>query len=286
MCGKTVVITGATSGLGLQSARDLARMGASIALHGRNPDKLKAVARQLSEENPHATIDIFCHDLSLLSQTCEFADRLQERYPAIDVLMNNAGISTQYPCMTVEGFEKTFATNHLSHFLLTNILLGRLVNSCARIINVSSCEHSRARFNPGDLQSLKSFRMNIPYARSKLYNIMFTYELDNRLKGTCATANAVNPGRVRTEIGKNDTPFYKTVKGALDALASVSVEEGARPQVYLASYANLEGISGKYYDRMIIAPSSKASCNREHWKTLWDMSAEMCGKYMKGWQGQ
>jgi NAD(P)-dependent dehydrogenase (short-subunit alcohol dehydrogenase family) len=282
MTGKVVIITGASSGLGFESARVLAGMGATVVLHGRNCEKLKNAVTQIKNEQHDAKLDSFCHDLSLLSQTAEFARELLDRYPKIDVLMNNAGISTQFPDITVENLEKTFVTNHLSHFLLTNLLKDRLIASNARIINVSSCEHSRASFNPDDIQSLKSFALNLPYARSKLYNIMFTYGLDRILHGTNAVVNAVNPGRVRTGIGKNDTPVYKAVKETLDLIASVSVEEGAKPQIHLASSPQVEGISGKYYDRMHIASSSTASYNQEHWKILWETSEKLCTNHLKG----
>lgn len=282
MTGKVVVITGASSGLGFESARMLASLGATVVCHGRNCEKLEKAVYQIKQAYPNSNIDSFCSDLSLLSNTASFAKELLDRYPRIDVLMNNAGISTQFPDITSENLEKTFVTNHLSHFLLTNLLLERLVASKARIINVSSCEHTRATFNPDDIQSLKSFALNIPYARSKLYNIMFTYELDRRLHGTDAVINAVNPGRVRTSIGKNDTPVYKAVKETLDLIASVPVEEGAKPQIHLASSPLVEGISGKYYDRMHIASSSTASYNQNHWKILWDVSLDFCKNHLKG----
>lgn len=282
MTGKVVVITGASSGLGFESAKSLAGMGATVVCHGRNCQKLDNAANLIRQVNPQAKVDCFCNDLSLLSNTAALAKELLEKYPKIDVLINNAGISTQYPDITGENLEKTFVTNHLSHFLLTNLLLERLISSKARIVNVSSCEHTRASFNPDDIQSLKSFALNIPYARSKLYNIMFTYELDRRLHGTDAVVNAVNPGRVRTSIGKNDTPVYKAVKETLDLIASVSVEEGAKPQISLACNTNVEGISGKYYDRMHIASSSAASYNQDHWKILWDSSMKMCKNHLKG----
>jgi NAD(P)-dependent dehydrogenase (short-subunit alcohol dehydrogenase family) len=282
MTGKVVVITGASSGLGFESARTLASLGATVVCHGRNFEKLDKAAMEIKHAYPNSNIDTCCFDLSLLSNTVDLANSLLSKYQKIDVLINNAGISTQFPDISVENLEKTFVTNHLSHFLLTYLLLERLVASNARIINVSSCEHTRATFNPEDIQSLKSFALNIPYARSKLYNIMFTYELDRRLHGTNAVVNAVNPGRVRTSIGKNDTPVYKAVKETLDLIASVPVEEGAKPQIHLASSPSVEGISGKYYDRMHIASSSTASYNQNHWKILWDVSLDLCKNHLKG----
>ncbi|NTU60719.1 MAG: SDR family NAD(P)-dependent oxidoreductase [Caldiserica bacterium] len=282
MEGKVVVITGASSGLGFESAKSLSSLGATIALHGRSQEKLGFAVKQIRSANTNAKLDCFCYDLSLLAQTRKFAQDLLDRYPKIDVLMNNAGISTQYPEITSEGFEKTFVTNHLSHFLLTNLLQEKLIDSGARVINVSSCDHAKVLFAPNDLQSLKTYFLNIPYARSKLYNVMFTYELDRRLHGTKATVNALNPGRVRTGIGKNDTTAFRAAKATLDVLASVSVEDGAKPQIHLASSPDEEGLSGKYYDRINIAPSSQASYNQQHWKLLWNKSMEMCSHYLKG----
>lgn len=282
MDGKVVVITGASSGLGFESAKALSAMGATVALLGRSQEKLDFAAKLIKSENPDAKLDCFCHDLSLLSQTRQLALKLMDRYPKIDVLMNNAGVSTQFPDITGEGFEKTFVTNHLSHFLLTNLMLQKLIASGARIINVSSCDHAKVLFTPNDLQSLKTYFLNIPYARSKLYNVMFTYELDRRLHGTPATVNALNPGRVRTGIGKNDTTAFRAAKTTLDVIASVSVEDGAKPQIHLASSPEEYGLSGKYYDRMNIAPSSQASYNQQHWKILWNKSMEMCNAHLKG----
>lgn len=282
MSGKVVVITGSTSGLGLEAAREIARMGATVVIHGRNPDKISAAIAEIKKTFPLAKLDSFCCDLSLLAQTKHFADFLVDKYPQINVLINNAAISMHASSKTCEELDKAFATNHLSHFYLTNRLLENLVSSKARIINVTSCDHFSAVFDPNDLQCLNFYGFNRAYSKTKLYNVMFTYELAQRLAGTGATCNCIHPGRIRTGIGRNDTNLFRIAKDLLDFVDSISLEEGASGIVTLATSPELDGITGKYYDKTKIASSSRGSYNRDDWKTLWEMSEKLCKIRIKG----
>ncbi|NTU60720.1 MAG: SDR family NAD(P)-dependent oxidoreductase, partial [Caldiserica bacterium] len=229
MTGKTVVITGATSGLGRESAKEIARMGATVALTGRNKQKLEQTVEDITKQVPGAKLDTFVCDQSQMSQVRELAEQLLAKYPKIDVLMNNAGISCQKPQITSEGLEHVFATNHLSSFLLTNLLLERLIQSDARVVNVSSSMHKHVKLDFDNLQSLKGFNWDNSYSRSKLMNLMFTFELARKCQGKTITVNAIHPGLVKTSIGRNDTLMLKIGKVMADLFA-MPVEKGALTQ--------------------------------------------------------
>lgn len=276
MSGKTVVITGATSGLGKESALRIAQMGATVALVGRSQNKLEKTVDEIRTVYPDAKLETFQCDLSLLSQTRTLAAQLLAKLPKIDVLMNNAGISTQIMEMTSEGFEHVFSTNHLSGFLLTNLLLERLVQSKTRIVNVSSFMHKHVDIDFDNLQTIKGFNWDRAYSRTKLYNLMFTYELARKLEGTGATVNAINPGMVKTGIGADGTKLLSFGKFFYD-LASYSVEKGAATQIFVATSPSLTGVSGQYFSKCRLDKSTRISRNQDHMARLWAESARMCG---------
>lgn len=275
MTGKTVVITGATSGLGKESAKEIARMGATIALTGRNKQKLDQTVEDITKQVPGAKLDTFVCDQSQMSHVRELAEQLLAKYPKIDVLMNNAGISCQKPQITSEGLEHVFATNHLSSFLLTNLLLERLIQSDARVVNVSSSMHKHVKLDFDNLQSLKGFNWDNSYSRSKLMNLMFTFELARKCHGKTITVNAIHPGLVKTSIGRNDTLMLKIGKVMADLFA-MPVEKGALTQIYVATSSEVEGITGKYFSKCKIDQPSKAAQNSDDWAKLWEMSAKLC----------
>lgn len=282
MSGKVVVITGSTSGLGLEAAREITTMGATVVIHGRNSEKIESAIVSINNSFPQAKLDKFCCDLSILAETKVFADYLIGRYEQINVLINNAAVSMQNPSISCEYLDKAFVTNHLSHFYLTNRLLKTLVSSKARIINVTSCDHFSATFDQNDLQCLNLYGFNRAYSKTKLYNVMFTYELAQRLANTGATCNCIHPGRIRTGIGRNDTNLFRIAKDVLDYFDSISLEEGASGIVSLATSPELEGITGKYYDKTRVASSSTGSYNEQDWKKLWQMSENLCKIHVKG----
>lgn len=276
MACKTVVITGSTSGLGKQSAKEIAQMGASVALVGRNKEKLEQTIEEIKIQFPDAKLDIFVCDQSLMSQVRELARQLLAKYPKIDVLMNNAGISCQKLFITDEGLERVFTTNHLSSFLLTNLLLERLIQSKARVVNVSSSMHKHVSLDFDNLQSVRGYNWDNSYSRSKLMNLMFTFELARRCQGKTITVNAIHPGLVKTGIARNDTPMLKFGKAMADLFA-IPVEKGAMTQIYVATSPQVEGVTGKYFSRCKIDQPSKAAQNQDDWARLWEMSAKLCG---------
>lgn len=275
MAGKTVVITGATSGLGKESAKEIARMGATVALVGRNKEKLEQTVQEIKRQVPDAKLDVFVCDQSFMSQVMELAGQLLAKYPKIDVLMNNAGVSCQKPLITNEGLERVFATNHLAPFLLTNLLLERLIQSKARVVNVSSSMHKHVKLDFDNLQSIKGFNWDSSYSRSKLMNLMFTFELARRCQDKTITVNAIHPGLVKTSIGRNDTLMLKVGKMFADLFA-MPVEKGALTQIYVATSPEVEGITGKYFSKCKIDQPSASSQNQADWVRLWEMSAKLC----------
>ena len=275
MTGKVVVITGGTSGLGKESAKEIAKMGATVAITGRSQKKLDQTVKEIQAIVPNAAIETFLCDQSLLSNVRQLATALDDMYPKIDVLMNNAGISTAKNEVTTEGFEHVFSTNHLAPFLLTNLMLGKLVKSKARIVNVSSFMHKHVDIDFDNLLTIKGFNWDLAYSRTKLYNLMFTYELAKKIENTGATVNAINPGMVRTGIGADGTAVLGFGKFFYD-LFSYSVEKGARTQIHVATSPDLDGVCGKYFSKCRLDTSTTISKNPGNCKKLWDISMEMC----------
>ncbi|OWY21017.1 KR domain-containing protein [Sphingobacteriales bacterium UPWRP_1] len=264
MKGKTVIITGANSGIGKAAALALAKMGAHIVMICRNPERANLARQEIIQQSNNQQVDLFICDLSVQQQIRQLASKLLQTYPRIDVLLNNAGLMTSKRTITQDGLETTFATNHIAYFLLTNLLLPN-INAApnARIVNVASGIHPMIREVDFDnLQSEKSFQPFTAYALSKLGNILFTYELARRLAaaGSNTTVNCLHPGFVGSNFGQNDTgslwmhwsmkllkPFIRTP------------EKGAETAVYLASADKVTGISGQYFVDCKAASSSSLS---------------------------
>ncbi|MGA3306481.1 MAG: SDR family NAD(P)-dependent oxidoreductase, partial [Stellaceae bacterium] len=205
MTGKTVVITGATSGLGLVASGRLAGLGARLVLVARNRAKAEAMLRQLREKTPSLEAEILIADLSRRDEVRELAAELPRAAPRIDVLINNAGAIFTRRETTADGLERTFALNHMAYFLLTVLLLDRLrKNAPARIVSVASEAHRNATLDFGDLQTAQGYSGWLAYRRSKLANILFTRELARRLKGSGVTSNCLHPGFVATAFGDNN----------------------------------------------------------------------------------
>jgi NAD(P)-dependent dehydrogenase (short-subunit alcohol dehydrogenase family) len=275
--GKTVVLTGATSGIGRASALSLSRKGARLAIVCRDRAKGHALAAEIRSGSPSASVDVFVADLSKLAEVRRVAAELLERLPRIDVLVNNAGIVNLRRELTEDGLEATFATNHLAYYLLTRLLLERLIASApARIVIVASDAHRFGRFDPDDLQSEKRYGAMAVYGKSKLANLLFTYELARRLEGSGVTVNALHPGAVRTGLGRNN----RGVLGLLPALLGVffrTPEKGAETSIWLASSPDVTGVSGKYFFDRREHESSPVSHDRALQRRLWDDSALLCG---------
>jgi NAD(P)-dependent dehydrogenase (short-subunit alcohol dehydrogenase family) len=268
---KTAVITGGNSGIGFETAKGLARLGWRVIITGRDQAKLHAAARQIGDAT---TIRVA--DFASLGDVRALAAALNDE-PRIDVLMNNIGVSLSRQQVSRDGNDMMLQVNHLAPFLLTNLLLDRLKASApARIVNMSSRMHRGAKdFGFDDFQFARSYSVGKAYARTKLYNILFTRELARRLAGTGVTANALHPGMIRTSIGADGD--LRGIAGfvwpLLQRLNGRPVEEGARLPLYLATTPALEGVSGKYFstDLRETEPSALARDDAAA-RRLWEMS--------------
>jgi NAD(P)-dependent dehydrogenase (short-subunit alcohol dehydrogenase family) len=250
MKGKTCVVTGATSGIGLEAAARLGALGARLVLVGRDHNKGEAALARLRAGLPGVAVEMHYADLSRPDEVVRLADSLLSALPRIDVLLNNAGALFARRETTPDGLERTFALNHMGYFRLTALLRARLVASApARVVNVASEAHRGARVDLDDLQCARSYHGWKAYRRSKLANILFTRELARRLQGTGVTANCLHPGFVATGFGDNNRGIWWLGIAIGKIVAAIPVERGAETPVYLASSADAEGISGAYFDK-------------------------------------
>lgn len=277
MTGKTCMVTGANAGIGKATALGLAKMGASVIMVCRNHERGEAAMAEINRESGNGAVSLLVADLSSQAAIRQLAADFQAQYPALHVLINNAGIITKKRILTEDRLETQFAVNHLAYFLLTNLLLDTLKASApARIVNVSSQAHHRGSIDFDDLQSERSYRRTHVYAWTKLANVLFTYELARRLEGTQVTANCLHPGVIATNLIGDFMPrplrFMTKIVGA-------SPERGARAPLYLATSPAVEGVSGKYFVDQKAVPSSTASYDRTTASRLWQVSAELTGLF-------
>ncbi len=275
MRDKIVLITGATDGIGKQAARDLAELGAKIVLVGRDEEKCKQVVNEINHLSASQQAEYLIADLSLMDEVKALAIEFRSRYRRLDVLINNAGGAFLTHQTTRDGFEKTFALNHLAYFLLTNLLLDMLISSApSRVINVSSNSHYRGKIYFDDLHLNRFYFVMRAYSQSKLANVMFTYALARRLEGSGVTANCMHPGLVRTGI-------FRKVKGVTPLVEkfllrkAIPVEDGAETIVYLASADDVASESGSYYFKKKTRDTSSKSYDVEAQERLWMLSEEM-----------
>jgi NAD(P)-dependent dehydrogenase (short-subunit alcohol dehydrogenase family) len=272
MKNKICVVTGATSGIGQETAKALASKGAYVIIVGRNKKKCIVAVRDIKLHTGSALIDYECADLSDLKQVYDLANVLKQKYQHIDVLVNNAGAYFRTRYQSKDGYEMTFALNHLSPFLLTSLLLDLLQESeQGRIINVSSDAHYKGRIHLEDLQSTHGFEGFNAYAQSKLALVLFTYELARRLKNTAITVNALHPGLVATNFGKNNGWFRFYVRRLIKR-HEISVPEGSKTCIYLATSPDVAGITGGYFVKNKQVKSSDNSYDQKLAKQLWEVS--------------
>jgi NAD(P)-dependent dehydrogenase (short-subunit alcohol dehydrogenase family) len=275
MHGKVCMVTGATSGVGLVTAQALAHQGATLIVVGRNPERGAATVSRIQHETGNSAVELISADLSAQAQVRRLASEVQRRFTRLDVLINNAGALFLRRQLSPDGLEMTFALNHLAYFLLTNLLLDHLKASpAARIVNVSSEAHRGARLDFADLQGQHRYRGWRAYARSKLANILFTYALARRLEGTSVVANALHPGFVATNFGRNNRGITAILWRMLQ-LAAISPEEGAQTIIHLASSAAVKDITGAYFVKKKAVRSSEVSYDRAAANRLWQVSAEL-----------
>jgi NAD(P)-dependent dehydrogenase (short-subunit alcohol dehydrogenase family) len=275
--GKICLITGATSGIGWVTARDLAKMGAEVVLTGRNVKRGSRAIDRIRKEDSTSKVEFIPMDLSSLEDVREFSADFMARFSRLDVLMNNAGTVLLQRRVNDDGVEMTFAVNHLGHFLLTNLLLRSLkASESARVIVVSSGSHRDAQINFDDLQNENGYNGMKVYGQSKLANLFFTYELSRRLKDEKITVNAMHPGFVSTNLGRdNGWLLHKLIR--LVMLTGGSAEDGADTCVYLANSLDVEGVTGEYFKGRKVIPSSQASYDQKAAKQLWDISMKLTG---------
>jgi len=277
LTGRTCVVTGATSGIGEETALGLAREGARVFVVGRSPERGQSAVTRIRAQAANEAVEFLQADLACLAEVRRLADEVLERCPRLDVLVNNAGVVNLRRTTTVDGFEAMFAVNHLAYFLLTHLLLDRLRESApARIVNVASDAHRFGTLDIGDLQGERSYSALRSYGKSKFANIVFTAELARRLEGSGVTANCLHPGAVATRLGKNNGWLGRNLTGLLKPFF-LTPAQGARTSLYVATAPELEGVSGRYFAKSREAEPVPATQDLELGRRLWEKSAALCG---------
>ncbi len=278
MDGKICMVTGATSGIGFYTAQEIARMGGTTIFIGRNQAKCEAAVRLIQQETGNPAVEYLLADLSSQAQIRTAAAMFISKYDNLDILVNNAGGVSLRRKLSVDGIEMTFAVNHLAYFLLTNLLLDALKNSpSARVVSVSSGSHYSEQLDFNDLQLRKGYNIYRAYGRSKLANVLFSYELARRMAGTSVTSNVLSPGMVATDIWKKVNPILTPLINPLIQRSGQTPLEGAQTTIYLATSPEVEGVSGKYFANCRPVRSSGASYNLEAAKQLWEVSLQLTG---------
>ncbi|XP_076051845.1 retinol dehydrogenase 13-like isoform X1 [Oratosquilla oratoria] len=275
--GKTVIITGANTGIGRETAHEMARRKARVIMACRDLEKCKEARKDIVLDTKNKKVACWVCDLASQESIRNFAKRVNEEESRLDILVNNAGVMRCEQSVTKEGIELQLGTNHMGHFLLTNLLLNKLKESApSRIINVSSVAHTRGKINFEDLNSANNYDAADAYAQSKLANILFTLELAQRLKGTGVTSNAVHPGIVNTDLSRHMS-IAKSWIAAVFArpilwLFLKTPRQGAQTTIYAALSQDLQAVSGKYYSNQEETELSKDAQDMAAARRLWAIS--------------
>jgi retinol dehydrogenase-14 len=275
---KTILITGATSGIGLEASVALARLGARMVLVGRDPARTEASVKDVKARSGSNQVSHLLCDFSSQAAIRRLAETVLAQHDRLDILINNAGGVNKARRLTVDGIETTFAVNHLGYFLLTNLLLDLLVRSApARIVTVASIGHRRATLDFDDLGFEHGYAIMRAYTRSKLANVLFAAELARRLEGTGVTSNSLHPGSVATNIWSGAPLWAKPIISLLMRPSFIPPEKGAEIVVKLAADPGLEGVTGRYFeDGKPVAPAPLAQ-DEAVAKRLWQVSAGLVG---------
>ena len=278
--GKNCLITGATSGIGRSTALALCKMGANIFFIARNPQKAKELTEEIERVSGKSPYSIIA-DLSSFKQIEKAAEEYKSLNKPIDVLLNNAGIMNTERRVTEDGLEEVFAVNHLAYFLLTNLLIEKILeSSLKRVVNVSSDAHRFLKsMNFDDLQSEKEFKMFAAYGQSKLANILFTKKLSSLYQEQGLTTNCLHPGFVSTSIGaqnENLAFFARLIRWVSPLIAKPS-DKGAETSIYLCSSEEVSSISGDYFIDCKKAKITKGAKSKEDAERLWKISLELTG---------
>jgi NAD(P)-dependent dehydrogenase (short-subunit alcohol dehydrogenase family) len=288
--GRLAVVTGANSGIGFVTARELARAGARVVLAVRNAEKGADAARQIEAAVPNAGVEVGSLDLASLESVRGFAEWFEREHEGLDLLINNAGVAGTLPRLTADGFELQFGTNHLGHFALTGLLLGRMEGrEDVRVVTVGGTFHRMGRINIDDLQNERGFgrwRAFRAYCQSKLANLLFAFELDRRLRaaGSATRSLAAHPGYAATNLAADAPMPDRLFMTASNRVFGQSAEMGALPTLYAATYPGLEGGTHIGPDRFFgsrghprLVGASAAARDEEAARKLWEVSEELTG---------
>lgn len=279
MDGKVCLVTGATSGIGEITAAALAARGAQVIVVGRNQQKAEDTVQRIQSETGSNSVDYLLADFVDLQQVRDLVSSFKDQYSRLDVLINNAGAFFNTRRQTAYGVEMTFLVNHLAPFLLTNLLLDVIKASpAARIINVSSGAHQYGSMDFNDLEFRRWYFGMKAYARSKLANILFTYELARRLEGSTVTVNALHPGHIATDIWRTNFSVLGPILKWIMGFFAITPEEGAKTSIYLASSPEVEGLTGQYYVKREVVQSSPLSYDQNLARQLWRVSEQLSGQ--------
>lgn len=276
MQGKTVLITGANSGIGKVAANTLAGMGATVVLACRRPDAAEAAMAEIRQQHPDASLAFVQIDLASLASVRRAAAEVMAKHPTLDVLINNAGLANMKRELSVDGFEMTFAVNHLGPFLFTNLLLPALRAAKGRVITVASGAHVVGKMHWDNLQFERGYFVLRSYAQSKLANILFTKALAERVAADGIHANCLHPGAVSTNIWPERNWLERTFSKVL-RLFLISPEQGARTSIWLASGDVGGKANGSYFENCREKTPSRAARNHDAAEKLWDISANLTG---------
>jgi retinol dehydrogenase-14 len=269
MSGKVVMVTGGNAGMGKEIVLALAAMVAKVVMVSRDRTRGETARAEVQQRTGTDDVELLVADLSSQASIRNLVTDFEAGHDRLDVLVNNAGVTLRRRVETVDGLESVFATNHLGPFLLTNLLLPVLTASApARVVTVASGAHAMGKIDFNDLQASRGYDEIRVYNQSKLANLLFSYELARRIAGTGVTANAADPGFVKTNLR---VPFPYSIFSFMRG----SAVDGARPAVFLASSSEVEGVSGRYFNRKGEVKSSKLSYDEEVARRLWDVSAQL-----------
>jgi NAD(P)-dependent dehydrogenase (short-subunit alcohol dehydrogenase family) len=277
IAGKTVVVTGANSGIGLETARALASADAHVVMVCRSRERGGAALADVRESTGSDRVELMMCDMASLDSIRELAERFEATHDSLHVLVNNAGVMMGRRELSADGFEMTFAVNHLGYFATTGLLLNRLRASApARVVTVSSVAHRFGLFDFDNLQGEKRYFEFLAYGTSKLCNIAFAYELARRLEGSGVTSNCLHPGPVGSNFGSSGGRVFRGLMN-LGRRFLLTPEQGARTSVYLAASPEVSTVSGRYFVKSRPGRSSRASHNRDKQQRLWELSEELTG---------
>ena len=276
MSQKVCIITGANSGIGYWTAMELAKMNAEVIMVCRNEKKGNIAQKQIIDLSNNNLVELFIADLSSIKSIKEVSKKIHEKYTKLDVLINNAGLIMPKRELTIDGFERVFATNYIAPFLLTNLLLDIITaNGPSRIVNVSADLHKMGTLDFDNLQSEKKFSGIKTYAQSKIAQNMFTFSLADKLKNSNVTVNALHPGVVRSNFANKSSSWILTLGMNLGFFYTQNSQKGAKTSIYLASSPEVSTISGKYFRNKKIVKTSKICQNKSLQDSLWNKTEEL-----------